>query len=276
MLHNIRLAKIMLPLAIVSVPNTTLGASTTKEGHTLWQPTPRSEWREMSADRPDFTESPYTVDAGAFQLEMSFVDFSRTGDAKSTAVAPINFKVGLRHDMDIQFVIDPYVISDDGIEKFDGVGDTQIRLKMNLWGNDSSGDAFAVMPFIQLPTSRNKIGSTEVEGGLILPYATTVSDSIGLGLMAEVDLIHDDLGDQYEIEYVGTGVLGFEINEKLGIYLEGIAIVKPDADEEFTSILGIGTTYEIANDTVLDAGFNFGLEGDADNFNFFTGISIRY
>ena len=50
----------------------------------------------------------------------------------------------------------------------------------------------------------------------------------------------------------------------------------PDADEDFTSILGMGVTYEVATDTVLDAGCNFGLEGTADDFNFFTGISIRY
>lgn len=230
----------------------------------------------MSADRPDFTESPYTVDAGAFQLEMSFVDYSRTDDAENSALAPINFKVGLRHDMDIQFVMDPFVISDDGTQKIDGVGDTQIRLKMNLWGNDSGSDAFAFMPFVQIPTSTNGIGGDEIEGGLIFPYATTLSETVGLGLMFETDFVHNETEDNYDVEYVGTGVFGFEITDVLGTYVEGIGILRPDADEEFTSILGVGVTYEVATDTVLDAGCNFGLEGDADDFNFFTGISIRY
>ena len=48
---------------------------------------------------------------------MSFVDYSRTDDAESTTLAPINLKVGLRHDIDIQFVMDPFVISDDGTKK---------------------------------------------------------------------------------------------------------------------------------------------------------------
>ena len=230
----------------------------------------------MSADRPDFTESPYTVDAGAWQLEMSFVDYSRTDDAESTTLAPINLKVGLRHDMDIQFVMDPFVISDDGAQKVDGVGDAQIRLKMNLWGNDSEGDAFAFMPFVQIPTSTNGIGGDKVEGGLIFPYATSLSETVGLGLMFETDFVHNAMEDNYDVEYVGTSVFGFEITEALGTYLEGIAILRPDADEDFTSILGMGVTYEVATDTVLDAGCNFGLEGTADDFNFFTGISIRY
>ena len=230
----------------------------------------------MSADRPDFTESPYTVDAGAWQLEMSFVDYSRTDDAESTTLAPINLKVGLRHDMDIQFVMDPFVISDDGTQKVDGVGDAQIRLKMNLWGNDSEGDAFAFMPFVQIPTSTNDLSGDKVEGGLIFPYATSLSETVGLGLMFETDFVHNAMEDNYDVEYVGTSVFGFEITEALGTYLEGIAIVRPNADEDFTSILGIGVTYEVATDTVLDAGCNFGLEGTADDFNFFTGISIRY
>ena len=277
MLHNYHVRPTLLAVLLLGLGGNAAHADTSsKSEHTLWNPTPRSEWRAMSADRPDFTESPYTVDAGAFQLEMSFVDYSQTDDAESTALAPINFKVGLRHDMDIQFVMDPFVISDDGDQKIDGVGDTQIRLKMNLWGNDSEGDAFAFMPYVQIPTSTNGIGGDEIEGGLIFPYATTLSETVGLGLMFETDFVHNETEDNYDVEYVGTGVFGFEITDVLGTYVEGIGILRPDADEDFTSILGVGVTYEVATDTVLDAGCNFGLEGDADDFNFFTGISIRY
>lgn len=94
--------------------------------------------------------------------------------------------------------------------------------------------------------------------------------------MFETDFVHNAMEDNYDVEYVGTSVFGFEITEALSAYLEGIAILRPDADEDFTSILGMGVTYEVATDTVLDAGCNFGLEGTADDFNFFTGISIRY
>ena len=42
----------------------------------LFNPTPRGLLRDLSTDRPDMTESPYTVDAGRFQIEMSFADFT--------------------------------------------------------------------------------------------------------------------------------------------------------------------------------------------------------
>src|SRR5688572_5942243 len=41
-----------------------------KSHYHLFNPTPRAQMREMSTDRPDQTESPYTVDAGHVQVEM--------------------------------------------------------------------------------------------------------------------------------------------------------------------------------------------------------------
>src|SRR5687767_2381830 len=71
-------AMLITPAGDVSAqpPRETSGRSD-KSGYHLFDPTPRALMREMSTDRPDTTESPRTVDAGHFQLEMSFVDFTR-------------------------------------------------------------------------------------------------------------------------------------------------------------------------------------------------------
>src|SRR5438093_6841318 len=69
-----------------------------KRQYHLFNPTPRAFLRELSTDRPDKTESPYTVDAGHFQIEMDLVSYSRDRDTHagadtrvdSWAVAPIN------------------------------------------------------------------------------------------------------------------------------------------------------------------------------------------
>src|SRR6187402_3113627 len=52
-------------------------AMTDKSQYHLFNPTPLNLMREMSTDRPDTTESAYTVDAGHYQIEMSFFDYSR-------------------------------------------------------------------------------------------------------------------------------------------------------------------------------------------------------
>ena len=43
------------------------------------------------------------------------------------------------------------------------------------------------MPYIKLPTADNEIGNDKVEGGIIFPFSTNVSDAINLDLMFETD-----------------------------------------------------------------------------------------
>src|SRR5688500_19361057 len=88
--------------ALLALATPALAADKSK--YNLFNPTPRGEMRDMSTDRPDTTESPLTVDAGHFQLEMSFFDVSR----HETAVAPMNLKVGLTDNSDLQLVLLPY------------------------------------------------------------------------------------------------------------------------------------------------------------------------
>ena len=132
------------------------------------------------------------------------------------------------------------------------------------------------MPFITIPTGADGISSDHVEAGLIFPFAMDLTDSVGLGLMGETDFVYDEQDDGYDTEFVGTGVLGLEVSNELGLYVEGIAIASTDSDVDFRGILGAGVTYSITDDVVLDAGVNLGLVGDGDDVNIFTGITVRF
>src|SRR4026207_533613 len=83
-----------------------------KSAFTLWNPSPRASMREMTTDRPDKTESPYTVDAGHVQIEMDLINWTHdhSGGAVTDTIvfAPVNFKIGLSNNMDVQIVYDSY------------------------------------------------------------------------------------------------------------------------------------------------------------------------
>lgn len=247
-----------------------------KRSFSFTHPTPRHLWRELSADRPDFTESPYTVDAGAVQLEMSFFDYAKNGNAETWSVAPVNLKVGLLNHVDIQFVFDPYVRQDDGSVNEDGLGDTQFRLKINFWGNDGGDTAFGIMPFIKIPTAGDGLGNDHVEGGVIFPFAVDLTDGVGLGLMFEIDFVFDENDDAFDTEFVLTAAIGFDLTDKLGVYVEGISITSTDPGINSRGLVGIGVTYALQDNLVLDVGVNLGLTGNADDVNLFSGITIRY
>ena len=264
----------LLALAVIATP--AYSQSNLKSHYHLFNPTPRELWRPMSADRPDFTESPITVDAGAVQLEMSIADYSKNSSANTLGLGLINLKIGLLNNTDIQFLYDAYVEEDNGTTTTDGNGDLQIRLKINFFGNDGGDTAFGIMPFIKIPLAADGLGNDSVEGGVIFPWGTDLAEGVGLGLMFEVDFNYDDSTNQYDSDFISTGVLGFDINDNWGWYLEGIAKFSSDSGIDNRRILGIGTTCAITENYVWDAGMSVGLSGDADDFNLFTGITVRF
>jgi hypothetical protein len=154
--------------------------------------------RDMSTDRPDQTESPYTVDRGHIQIETSLLDFSRDrhnpeGSQEQTdtyTFVETNFKIGILDNADLQFVVSPYIYErfedQDTMEKKikRGFGDTTVRLKVNAWGNDEGTTAFGVMPFVKVPTNGANLGHESYESGLILPLAVSLPHEWGMGLMA--------------------------------------------------------------------------------------------
>jgi len=260
-----------------------------KGGYTLCNPTPRKFMREMYTDRPDQTESPYTVDAGHLQVELDFInavlDRSRSGgnDLRSVtwSVMPVNLKVGLLNNVDVEFVLDTYTHSrlEDSVVSSEvdasGFGDVQTRLKLNFWGNDGGRTAFGMLPFVKwgLPASGLRNGKTE--GGVIFPFALNIAESWDLGAMTEFDFLANQAGG-YDTQFVNTITVGHALTQKLGMYLEFAAIAGSAPGFRWRGQADMGWTYALGNNIQLDCGANFGITASAPNAILFTGISWRY
>ncbi|HEY2951208.1 MAG TPA: transporter, partial [Verrucomicrobiae bacterium] len=256
----------------------------------LFNPTPRAFLREMITDRPDKTESPYTVDAGHFQFEADVLNYSydRYNAARadtrveSVAIAPINFKLGLCNRADLQLVVQSYnaVRTHDRaagtVDKQRGFGDVVPRLKVNLWGNDGGATAFGVMSFVKLPTNQDRVGNNSVEGGVIFPLAVALPKGWGMGLMTEVDFIRDGVGRGRHPEFINSITFGHDIVDNLGGYLEFFSAVSRESGSCWIGTADVGLTYGLTKDLQLDAGVNFGLTRSADDINPFFGISWRF
>jgi len=243
----------------------------------LFNPTPRESRREIAADRPDTTESPITVDAGALQLEMSVFDISKNGDERAWAVAPFNLKLGLTPSLDVQFVFDPFLRVRDAAGAWtDGVGDFTLRLKANLFGNDGGPAALAIMPFIKFPTASDDLGNDEFEGGVIVPFSLDLAPGVGLGLMLEGDVAYDDADGDHDFDLVHTAVLGFDVTDSVGWFIEYVGAIGSDASLPYRAELGSGFTIAVTPDLMLDAGVRLGLEGDADDAGLFAGLTVRF
>lgn len=263
-----------------------------KTRYHLFNPTPMEHLRELSTDRPDKTESAYTVDAGRFQVETDLLAYTYAKDntpgnnSKTTswAVTPINFKFGLTHNTDIQFVHETYTkekVDDRNagtVDRTSGRGDLTIRLKHNLWGNDDGDTALALMPFVKLPTAKTGIGNNGVEGGLIVPLAISLPHEWGMGLMTQYTYARNDpaTDSKYHHEFINSVTVSHDIVGKLGGYAEIWTQVSTERGSRFQATADFGLTYAISDNIQLDGGVNVGLTRASDDINPFLGLSFRF
>ena len=125
-----------------------LGAE--KSQYWLFNPTPDKLLREMTTDRPDITESPFTVDAGHVQFETTLVGYTRSAPNQERAITDefdfltTNMRIGITNSAEIDLVWQPYgTVRTRQADPFrifhqSGIGGLNLRAKVNLWGNDSS------------------------------------------------------------------------------------------------------------------------------------------
>jgi len=262
-----------------------------KSGYTLFDPTPREAMREFSTDRPDKTESPYTVDAGHVQVELDLVNYTHyrnssagpTVEVDAWAVAPVNFKVGLLNWLDLQTVIESYHHvtttvggSGGGTLRQSGFGDITSRVKANFWGNDGGATALAIMPFVKFPTSQEDLGNHSVEGGLIVPFAWELPAGFGLGMMTEFDFNRNEIGAGYHTEYINSITVSHRLVGELDGYIEFFSAVIGERDFGWIGTVDVGFTYGLSENVQLDAGVNVGVTSSADGVNPFVGLSFRF
>jgi hypothetical protein len=88
----------------------------------------------------------------------------------------MNFKLGLTNHMDLQFVLDTFVLTEDA----SGVGEFMARVKV-LWGNDAGRTALSVAALREapLPASELRNGKME-EASSFLSQRISAPDSVSV------------------------------------------------------------------------------------------------
>jgi hypothetical protein len=257
-----------------------------KSEYSLFNPVPRELMRELTPDRPDKTEGPFTVDAGHYQLEMDFANFTQDQSegvrTRTWNVAPFNFKVGLSDRVDFHLIYGDYfhVRTDDGpahqTTTQSGFGDLTARVKINLWGDDGGSTAFGLLPFVKFPTSTGEVGNDSIEGGMILPFAVKLPAGWGMGLETAVTFQRNDADSGRHEEFLNSVTFDHDLFGKLGGYVEFFSDVSTERGSAWVGTVDLGLTYGVTENMQLDAGVNFGVTPAADDLNLFTGITLRF
>ena len=242
----------------------------------LFDPVPKSLMRPMNTDRPGFTESPHTLDAGHFQFEVSLFDYSKIKAAGVTTtnsvIGTVNIKAGLNLDTDAHVVIQSYKIVKVGATENKGFGDIIARLKFNLFGNDRGSLSGALLPFIKIPTNSN-VGNNMFEGGLYFPTQWKIGSGWSFDLMIGPEFMKNAANNKFHFEFIAASSLAKEFgkfvpflqfngrnNTEFGLWI-------PE--------LGGGLIYALTENLRFDGSVAFGLNANANDVSTSFGLSLR-
>lgn len=155
-----------------------------------------------------------------------------------------------------------------------GSGDTTVRLKWSLWGNDGEASAFALMPYVKLPSASAGFGNGLIEGGIVAPLELGGPADFGLGLLAQVDLVGDDEAE-YRPAFLFTGTVSHELLGAAEVFVEVEALFPSTTIDDAAIALNSGLSYPVGDDLVIDAGARVGLSPAAQDLAVFVGASFH-
>ncbi len=234
--------------------------------------------RSFETDRPDATESPYTVDAGHFQFETDLFksDYSSTNGAKTieNSFNVFNIKSGITNSLDIQFIAESFVytryISGNSTETRSSFNTITIRAKQNIWGNDKGKTAMAILPFVNISTGSD----AKITGGLVLPYSISLPSNWGFGTQIEIDYVENQNGCGYHINSLVSTTFAHHLIRNINFFAESLITGESEL-KSYEYFINSGLVYDWKEYLKLDTGVYYGLKSNSSKV-YFIGLSFRY
>jgi hypothetical protein len=261
-----------------------------KSDYTLVNPVPDDLMRSFAPDRPTKLNGPTTVDAGHFQYEADFVNwtYDRFNSSKVTSsafvVADPTFKVGLSNSTDLEFAIAPFNvnISNDRESNMEstasGFGDMYTRIKFNLFGNDAGSTyALALVPYVKLPTASHLFGNQHWEGGGYAPFTIAMPQDWSITMQPEIDFVENATLDGTHINYQNAVSVSHPLVTKdLIAAVDLWSLTNGDEGNSNQYTADFSLAFTVGDNLQLDGGINVGLNKSAPDLQSYCGISQRF
>jgi len=222
----------------------------------------------ISADRPDQTETPYTVPRKHFQMETGFL-FEQTDKNTQSITSPtILFKYGLGNDFELGMVTELNAIIEEHTHL--GLSPVAFRFKQKISEEEGLIPKTSFIGFLTIPCfASENLKATYFAPAFRFTMQNTLNDkfSLGYNLGAEWD------GETAVPTFIYTLTSGYSITDNLGAYAELYGFVPQSSvsDHRFDC----GFTYLARPNLLLDISGGFGITENAPDHYLALGISFR-
>ena len=231
---------------------------------------------QIVTDRPDFTESTYTVPDGHFQLEAGYT-YATAGELSGHQIGEALIRLGLIPGLELRALLPSFnsVSGDVGPVEFEesGWSDAGIGMKLGLYESGMSEGLPSVSLLFgsSIPVGDDDFGADGWEPEAILALGWALAPRLDLGANVKYTQRDPDFGDRYN-EWAASIALGLPVTSSLGAFIEYFGI-RPDLDGlEDDDYIDGGITYLFSDTFQLDARVGFNLEGDDDEMFFGVGF----
>jgi hypothetical protein len=265
-----------------------------KGQYTLFNPTPPDQMRDMDMDRPDKTNTPHTIDAGHLQIEAGLFDYVYDRDRYQGAnsrtdalnLGQFNFRLGVLNRFELNAVVNAYdfysttdYVADRSIHQ-NGLGDTVIGGKLNLWGDDSGDEpwttALAIQPQFKIPTAREDIGNGHPELFVIVPFSMNLAPDLQLNFQTTASWERSTDNTSDVTGWANTAEIDYSLSAKFDMYLEYWVHATTERQQEAQQTLDVGAKFALTDNLVLDTALNFGLNKASQTVEWVSGVSVRF
>ncbi|MGK9476964.1 transporter [Melioribacter sp. OK-6-Me] len=217
-------------------------------------------------DRPDFTESAFTLPFSSVQFEGG-ISLDINNNIKNITFPSLLTRIALHRSLEVRLGFTGWTYSEEKSKTY--LNDLILEAKYQLSINPELPAAILLVS--KLPTGSEEISVENPEYGIKLAASHPINNyftlSSNLGAISVVGS-----NDQRELLYLFSLSMGFAITDNTGWFLEFFSLM-PDKHEWQPSI-DSGFTYLIGNNLQLDLFAGFGLNNFTSDL--FAGLGISY
>ena len=224
----------------------------------------------LKADRPDQTESPFTVPKKYIQAEIGF-SYEGSGSHSSSILMPTTLlKYGLTDRFELRLITEVEQVKELS-EKNTGLNPLKIGFKTTLIDEKGWIPTVAFLGHLYLAPLASKHNQTDFYAPAFrFSFEHTLSSKISLGynVGAEWD------GFTPEPIFLYTLTTGYSISEKLGSFIElyGFLPQKSISDHHIDA----GLTYLLNNNMMLDISGGASIDNHSHSYFLSMGYSFRF
>jgi hypothetical protein len=229
----------------------------------------QTETLDLGADRPDFTEAATVIPRGSLQLELGGTWERDDGGADAHSGPEALLRWGITDRLELRFELPEWVESNA-----DGLGalrsDAAVGAKLQI-GPLGAWDVAAIGA-LSLPTGDEESTSDRSDPVVAAVASREIAPQWSVAM--QVVAAWPTLDDGRELETVVTAVVGTELGDRIGAFLE-VAATNP-AHGASGVVLHNGYTYQPGRTWQVDVHLGAGLTESAPDFFVGTGLAARF